>query len=76
MAEQSPHPTTGHESPPRMPRWVTATLIIVGVVLALFVISKLTGAGGEHGPARHMSAPGTPAGVSQALSSAPPASAG
>lgn len=34
--------------------------IIVGVLILLAVIVKLTGLGGEHGPGRHMGAGGTP----------------
>jgi hypothetical protein len=37
----------------RMPRWVKVSLIVAGVLGALFVIAKLTGAGGDHGPGRH-----------------------
>lgn len=39
--------------PPAMPRWVKTALIVVGALLLLFLILKLTGAGGEHGPGRH-----------------------
>lgn len=78
MAEQAPHSDdTGRESPPRMPRWVKAAVIIVGVVLALFVVLKLTGVGGAHGPGRHMSGPGTPPpGQSLVTSSSAPDIAG
>ncbi|MEW1843960.1 hypothetical protein AB0392_38950 [Nonomuraea angiospora] len=33
--------------------------IIVGVLILLVVIVKLTGLGGEHGPGRHMGAGGS-----------------
>jgi hypothetical protein len=36
-----------------MPRWVKVFVIIVGVLLLLLVIGRLTGVGGEHGPGRH-----------------------
>ncbi|MET9513878.1 hypothetical protein [Streptomyces sp. NPDC002994] len=43
--------------------------IIVGVLILLAVIVKLTGLGGEHGPGRHMGANGAlPAGVTQVQS--------
>ena len=41
-------PTTG------MPRWVKITLIVVAAMIALAVVVKVTGLGGEHGPGRHM----------------------
>jgi hypothetical protein len=37
------------------PRWVKVFGIVVVVLVLLFVVLKLTGIGGEHGPARHMS---------------------
>jgi hypothetical protein len=43
----------GRSAGERMPRWVVVSLIVAGVLVALFVIAKLTGAGGEHGPGRH-----------------------
>ncbi len=42
-------------SPPRMPRWVKVSGIIVAVLVLLLVIVMLI-AGGGHGPSRH--APG------------------
>jgi hypothetical protein len=42
-------------SPPRMPRWVKLSLILVAV-LALVVVIVMLIAGGGHGPSRH--APG------------------
>ena len=36
-----------------MPRWVKVSLIVAAVVVALFLIAKATGIGGEHGPGRH-----------------------
>ena len=37
-----------------VPRWVKVSLVVVGVLIALFLVLKLTGLGGEHGPGRHM----------------------
>ncbi len=42
-----------------MPRWVKVSLIIVAVVILTFVILKIAGVGGEHGPGRHMGGSGT-----------------
>ena len=42
-------------SPPRMPRWVKLSLILVAVLVLAVVIVMLI-AGGGHGPSRH--APG------------------
>jgi len=36
-----------------MPRWVKVSLIIGLALVLLFVIGKITGIGGEHGPGRH-----------------------
>ena len=47
-------------APPRMPRWVKWPMIILGVLIALFLVLRLFGV--EHGPGRH--APGDqPAGT-------------
>ena len=60
MAEPS-RPTDAHsETPLRMPRWVRVALIVVGVLVVLFVVLRLTGVGGEHGPGRHLSGLGAP----------------
>jgi hypothetical protein len=42
-------------SPPRMPRWVKLSLIVVAVLVLVVVVVMLI-AGGDHGPSRH--APG------------------
>ena len=42
-------------SPPRMPRWVKLSLILVTVLVLAVVIAMLI-ASGDHGPSRH--APG------------------
>jgi hypothetical protein len=60
MADRPGFPTTGEDtatgsgSPPRMPRWVKVSAIIVAVVIAVFLAAQLTGIGGEHGPGRHV----------------------
>lgn len=41
-------------STPSTPRWVKVFGIIVLILVLLFVILKLTGVGGQHGPSRHM----------------------
>lgn len=60
MTDTPPGPGTGaaHDrgSPPRMPRWVKAALIVVGVLILLFAVMQVTGLGGEHGPGRHLPA--------------------
>jgi hypothetical protein len=42
------------ESPPRVPRWVKWSGIIVGILLLVFLVLRFTGIGGEHGPGRHL----------------------
>jgi hypothetical protein len=48
---------TTPEPPPGMPRWVKISGIVVGVLILLFLVLRLTGIGGDHGPGRHMSEP-------------------
>ncbi len=43
-----------HRSATGMPRWVKVSLIVVGVLVAAFLILKVAGVGGEHGPGRHL----------------------
>lgn len=43
------------ELPPNTLRWVKVFLIIAIVLILLFVIMKITGIGGDHGPGRHFS---------------------
>ncbi|MBO1511314.1 hypothetical protein [Metabacillus bambusae] len=43
------------ELPPGTPRWVKVFIIIATVLILLFVIIKITGIGGDHGPSRHFS---------------------
>ena len=63
MPEPASQPLTGggadRDLPPRMPRWVKVAAIVVGVLIARFLILQLTGVAGEHGPARHLSGSGT-----------------
>ena len=54
-------PTTGlrdDTQPPAMPRWVKVSMIVVGALLLVFVVLKLTGAGGQHGPGLHQRSQG------------------
>ena len=60
MTEPGRRTDADSETPPRMPRWVRMTLIVVGVLVVLFVVLRLTGVGGEHGPGRHLSGLGAP----------------
>lgn len=57
MADPPRHPDTGvgpdRGSPPRMPRWVKWSGIVIGVLILLFVSLQIAGVGGEHGPGRH-----------------------
>ncbi|OKK03470.1 hypothetical protein AMK26_18425 [Streptomyces sp. CB03234] len=66
MTDSPPPSPDGRTTPPKAPRWVKVSAIVLGVLVLLVVILKLTGLGGEHGPGRHMGAAGTPAGVTQA----------
>ncbi len=68
MPDHSPRPDppgtadagSGGGSPPRTPRWVWASLVVVGLLVALGVVLLLVG-GGEHGPDRHLPASAAPA---------------
>jgi hypothetical protein len=61
MADPPGYPDTGddtgagpgREATPGTPRWVKVFAILVLVLVLLFVILKVTGLGGEHGPGRH-----------------------
>jgi hypothetical protein len=46
-ASESRIPTVG------MPRWVTISLIVVGLLIAVFVVLQLVHVGPRHGPQRH-----------------------
>lgn len=41
--------------PPGAPRWVKVLGWFAIVLIVLFVIMKVTGIGGDHGPGRHFS---------------------
>ncbi len=75
MAETTPHPGADQDRPPQMPRWVRGAALIVGLLVLLFVVLKLTGIGGEHGPGRHMSGTNTPSAGTPTLGHAPAAAA-
>ena len=64
LAERGPYTSSGGDSqgelPPRMPRWVKVSAIVVGFLVLLFLVLQLAGIGGEHGPGRHVSGQGTP----------------
>lgn len=51
-----PERASPRSEPPRAPRWVKVSAVIVGVLILLAVILVLTGSG--HGPGRHASASG------------------
>lgn len=36
-----------------MPRWVKVSLIVAAALVAVFILAKVTGVGGDHGPGRH-----------------------
>ena len=42
------------DSPPKMPRWVKISGIVVLVIVLGFLILKAAGIGGQHGPMRHL----------------------
>ena len=41
--------------PPGMPRWVKVAALVVGLLLLLVLVLRLTGVAGEHGPGMHSS---------------------
>ena len=58
MSDQTPEVSTSdpdRPAPPGMPRWVKVSGAVVLTLILLFVILRLTGLGGDHGPGRHMS---------------------
>jgi hypothetical protein len=54
-------------SAPGMPRWVKVSGAIVGALVLVFVILRLTGIGGEHGPGMHGSGAESPVGDHQGV---------
>lgn len=58
-AEVGPHDARTTFTPPRRPRWVTVSGIVVGLLVLLFVILNIVGVGpgaGGHGPGMHRGA--------------------
>ena len=58
MSDQTPEARISdadRPTPPGMPRWVKVSGAVVLASVLLFVILRLTGLGGDHGPGRHMS---------------------
>ena len=58
MSDQMPEARTSEPdrpAPPGVPRWVKVSGAIVLALILLFVVLRLTGLGGDHGPGRHMS---------------------
>jgi hypothetical protein len=68
MADPPGYPDTGDDtgvgpdrgSSPGTPRWVKVSAAIVLVLVLVFVVLKVTGLGGEHGPGRHTGGGETP----------------
>lgn len=59
MVNARPDPARDDSSesrPPKAPRWVKVSAIVVGIVILVFLITQLTGTGGQHGPGRHNAA--------------------
>lgn len=66
MDDQPRYPDTSDKtgspdrgSPPRAPRWVWVSAIVVGVLILVAAVLMLF-SGGQHGPGRHMSSGGAP----------------
>jgi hypothetical protein len=55
----SPRKAAAADETAGTPRWVKVAGIVVLVLVVVFVVLKLTGLGGSHGPGRH--APGADA---------------
>ncbi len=71
MAETTPRAGADQDGPAQMPRWVKVAALIIGLLVVLFVVVKLTGIGGEHGPGRHMSGTTAPSVGTPTLAHAP-----
>ena len=64
MSEPGPRSDAARQTPPRMPRWVKVSAIVVGLLLLVFLVLHLTGVAGQPGPGRHFSGLGpSPVGV-------------
>ncbi len=66
MDDQPRYPDTSDKaglpdrgSPPRTPRWVWVSAIVVGALILVVVVLMLF-SGGQHGPGHHMSSGGAP----------------
>lgn len=58
MSEQVPHVRAtepDQPGPPGMPPWVKIAGVVVLALVLLFLVLRLAGLGGDHGPGRHMS---------------------
>lgn len=57
MAEPDDPGSTAQQAdtatPPRLPRWVKVSAIVIGVLVVLLVVLELTGVAGDHGPGQH-----------------------
>lgn len=42
------------DAPPKVPRWLKISAIVVGILVLVFLVLQLTGVGGQHGPGRHL----------------------
>jgi hypothetical protein len=51
-------------SPPRMPRWVKWSVIVVGVLILLMVV-VMSLFGGRHGPGRHLPVGAAPPAITE-----------
>lgn len=41
------------EAPPGLPAWLKVSLVVAGVIIAIFVLLSVLGVGGGHGPGLH-----------------------
>jgi hypothetical protein len=66
VVHRPPYPDAGDDtggrpvrgSTRRIPRWVKVLGIVIGILVLLFVVLRVAGIGGEHGPRRHTSSAG------------------
>lgn len=75
MTDSSPYPDTedtdhvdagsDSRSGTGMPRWVKMSGLVVGALVAIFVVAQLLGVGGDHGPGRHGGGDDPPAGMEE-----------
>lgn len=43
------------DAPPGLPRWVKVAAVVVGLLILIVAILRLSGLAGEHGPGMHSS---------------------